>query len=123
MKIKCIVIPVDKKIPILDEITLTEDNYIYVNTTTYPWSDLEIMEISKDNKKLNLTHLDNKIYAVSSNQAVFTYYDAPEYKNIEINDIQLWGDVVILKIINDKVYDLTPDEIDYYIQKINKAMM
>ena len=124
MKIKCITISRTKKIPIFDEVTIKDDNMLCLNSL--PESELNAMELSKDNKRLIFTELEPYIYAVSTNALFFSEYDreANDYeysidcKNIKIRDKQLWGDVVILKIINEKVYGLTTDEIDKYIMEI-----
>jgi len=126
MKLRCITISDVNKIPILDEVTIKDDNMIYLDNIEE--SNLNAKELSKDNKELNFLELKPYIYAISTKDSFFYGLDdsikwdgTPSiYKNIKIFEKQLWGDVVILKIINDNIYGLTNDEIDKYIELIKK---
>lgn len=123
MKLRCVRIAEDYKIPILDEITITKDNMLYIDNDIY--STLNSKEISIYNKELDFMELDPFIYAISTNTNLLTDYDeetkssfsSPLFinKNIKIQDKQLWGDIIIVKIVENKIYGLTEEEIDKYI--------
>lgn len=123
MKLRCITILENKLIPILDEVTI-RNNVLYLNENKY--STLNGFEISLNNVELKILNLENNIYSISLNEECLPEFNkntrwyeiSPVYKNIKLNGIQLWGDVVILKIIKDKVLELTINEVDKYIELI-----
>jgi len=124
MKLRCITINDQKQIPILDEVTIKDDNMLYLDNLKE--SNLNAKELFKDNKELDFLELEPYIYAISTKDSFFYGLDdsikwdgTPSvYQNIKIFEKELWGDVVILKIINDNIYGLTNDEIDKYIKLI-----
>lgn len=124
MKLRCITISDEKKIPILDEVTIKDNNMLYLDSIQE--SNLNAKELFKDNKELDFLELEPYIYAISTKDSFFCGLDDSikwagtplVYKNIKIFEKELWGDVVILKIINHDIYGLTNDENDKYIKLI-----
>ena len=117
MKLRCITILEENHIPILDEITIN-NNYLYLDSNKY--STLNGIEISMNNINLTFTDLEDNIFAISLNEKNLVDFDkqtkwfkvSPVYKNI----MELWGDVVIIKVINNNIYELSISEVDKYIE-------
>lgn len=125
MKLRCITITSDKKIPMLDQVTVTENNILYLDNL--PYSNLNNINIFNE-VELKYIDLGNYIFAISINEDILTNFDDktkmygiyPVYPNIKFINRPLWGDIVVLKIVDDKIYELTIDEVDDYINVLNR---
>lgn len=112
--------------PEIIEIEITENNICHIDTAH--GTELNNMELSFKNTALQFLKLQNNIYAVSittkgiyqDEEDTFSpYYTYPLEKNITMNDITIYGDVLVVGIYNKKVFTLSITEADKCIKLLN----
>ncbi|MDR0978540.1 MAG: hypothetical protein LBL91_01125 [Lachnospiraceae bacterium] len=112
--------------PVLDEIEVL-DSICYMKNDR--GSELEKMELLESNRELKFIQLEEYIFAICLNPKFLAcdedknrYYDGyPVEENRQIDGVDIYGDIIVIKKIADKYYSLTIDEMDKYMYKLKGA--
>lgn len=131
MNVKCIRKKVNEK-PIIDEVIINDDKlYVLDNDRRHSIFSLNL-ECNNDSiaylelaYNIILVGIKTENIACADFEMHEIYYDIFDTdktfkKNMIIQEVQLYGDIFVLKKVGNKFYDLNTEEIDLIINILNK---
>lgn len=123
MKLKCIRKKANER-PMIDEVIINK-NRLWVMDKNRRYT-LFSLPLTSESDSIAYLELDYNIILIALTTDNYVGMDIEQYEyfeieyNLTINETALYGDIFVLKKVNNKYYELTVEEIDKIMELLNK---